>query len=89
MEATVAHDDLFPVEIVGGDLNGNYSRKYVMEHFHNGRFTQDCSKIREMGFICHRKELDRQPLINGYLGPMWNGNSLRYESPEAYRALSC
>ena len=89
MEKTVAHSDLFPVEIVGGKLNGNYSRKYVIDNFHNGRYTQDCSKIRDMGFVCQRKELDRQPLINGYLGPMWNGNSLRYEAPSVYRELSC
>ena len=88
MEATVAHSDLFPIQIIGGSLNGNYNRKYVIEHFHNGRYTHDCSKIREMGFICQRKELDHQPLINGYLGPMWDENSLRYEAPDVYRTLS-
>lgn len=89
MEATIAHKDSFPVEIVGGELQGVYDRKYVMEHFHNGRYTQDCSEVRKKGFICQRKELDRQPKINGYLGPMWNGKSLRYETASAYKALSC
>ena len=88
MERTVAHEDCFPVVIVGGKLNGKYNRKYVIEHFHSGRYTQDCSTVREKGFICQRKELDRQPVINGYLGPMWDGGQLRYESFDVYRALS-
>jgi hypothetical protein len=36
----------------------------------------------------HRAELHHQPCFAGLLGPMWNGNGLRYECPEAYRALS-
>lgn len=89
MEYTSAHKDSFPVEIVGGPLEGVYNRKYVMENFHNGRYTQDYSGVRGKGFICQRKELDKQPKINGYLGPMWNGNSLRYETASVYNALSC
>jgi hypothetical protein len=35
-----------------------------------------------------RIELQNQPKFEGYCGPMWNGDSIRYESIEAYRRLS-
>ncbi len=88
MERTVAHEDCFPVVIVGGELNGEYTRKEVIDRFCIGRYTQDCSQVREKGFLCQRKELDRQPQIPGYLGPMWDGAQLRYEAFDVYRALS-
>lgn len=87
MASTIAHTDNFPVIIVGGPLDGIYNRAYVMNHFHNGRFTQDCSNVRQW-YKCQREELDLQPKINGYLGPMWDGNRLRYEFTEAYKSLS-
>lgn len=89
MKTIQAYNDDFPVIIIGGEFNGVYTRKDIMERFHNGKYTKDLSKLRKMGFICHREELDRQPLINGYLGPMWDGNKLRYESSQMNRILSC
>lgn len=88
MERTVAHEDYFPVVIVGGSLQGEYTRKEVIDRFCIGKYTQDCSQVREKGFLCQRKELDRQPQIPGYLGPMWDGGRLRYETSAVYRALS-
>ena len=36
----------------------------------------------------HRKELQGQPKFSGVLGPMWDGDAIRYEDSESYRALS-
>lgn len=88
MERTIAHEDSFPVVIVGGPLNGVYTREEIVSRFCKGMYTQDCSQVREKGFVTQRKELDRQPKIPGYLGPMWDGGRLRYETTEVYRALS-
>lgn len=35
-----------------------------------------------------RTELQNQPKIEGYCGPMWDGDGIRYESAAAYRTLS-
>ena len=43
---------------------------------------------RETGELLTRAELDNQPMVDGYLRPMWDGGMLRYESAEAYDILS-
>jgi hypothetical protein len=72
-----------PVKIVGGNLNGNYTMKEVMDNlpingyvdgFRNSAYKD--SKI--VGY----------PKIKGYVGPMWDGNCIRYESQEVYDELS-
>lgn len=35
-----------------------------------------------------RDELQGQPEFTGLLGPMYDGDAIRYENPEAYHALS-
>jgi hypothetical protein len=35
-----------------------------------------------------REELQGQPMFKGMYGPMWDGDAIRYESPEAYAKLS-
>lgn len=35
-----------------------------------------------------RAELQDQPLLKGFVGPMWDGNAVRYENPEANDRLS-
>ncbi len=35
-----------------------------------------------------RRELYNQPLLDGFCGPMWDGDAIRYEDAEAYRQLS-
>ena len=35
-----------------------------------------------------RVELQGQPKFAGILGPMWDGDAIRYECPETYAALS-
>ena len=35
----------------------------------------------------YRAELDNQPMLEGFVGPMWDGGKLRYETPEIYNRL--
>lgn len=35
-----------------------------------------------------RDEIKNAPKFAGLLGPMWDGDAIRYESAEVYRALS-
>ena len=51
-------------------------------------FTEDLSDKREKGYIVHREELDNQPRFIGFLGPMWDGGMLRYETQQVYDLLS-
>ena len=48
---------------------------------------------RNNGGFTPRKELDDQPVLNGYLGPMWNGVKdnqahIRYETQDVYDMMS-
>jgi hypothetical protein len=72
---------------VGGRYNGmTYSVTELYEQ--TDKFTDDLTKIRKLGGMCHRKELDNQPIIEGYLSPMWDGDKLRYETQEVYNRMS-
>lgn len=54
----------------------------------NGRWSPSHSDERAKGLCVPRVELDNQPKVDGYLGPMWDGDKLRYETKEVYDALS-
>lgn len=61
-------------------------------------YTEDLTELRKVQkWGCHRAELDNQPLIMGYLSPMYNGTRtvedetftvIRYETAEVYERLS-
>lgn len=51
-------------------------------------YSEDLSEERAKGYCVHRAELDNQPEFEGFLGPMWDGGMLRYETPEIYDILS-
>ena len=55
----------------------------------NGKVSPNYTEQRQRGACVPRKELDNQPKVNGYLGPMWDGDKLRYETQEVYDMLSC
>ena len=63
---------------VGGELHGNMWRYAALEvrNLIKG-YTDDLSELRSKGVLCKRKELDNQPIIEGYLSPMYDG--VRYE----------
>lgn len=74
---------------VGGRLHGVVcSVEEVERKYCNGRHTEDLTELRKRGAWVHRAELDNQPLVDGYLSPMWDGDKLRYETQEIYDLLS-
>lgn len=76
-------------QFVGGKLNGQIMDiQEVIRNHCNGHFTEDLSEIRKRGGWVHRAELDNQPMVDGYLSPMWDGGMLRYETQEVYDLLS-
>ena len=76
-------------EFCGGKLDGKkMSLQRVWIHHWNGRVTENYSLKRMMGCCVPREELDSQPMVDGYLSPMWDGNGLRYETQKVYDALS-
>lgn len=86
-------------EFVGGRYNGMRMPREAVEAIGNGRFSKDWSKERDAGGLVPMEELDNQPLIDGYLAPMWDGIRmdpvtmeqyavLRYETQGVYDMLS-
>lgn len=71
---------------VGGKLNGMKFKdvKEVLNILECVGYTEDLTEVRKMGDLVHREELDNQPIFKGYLGPMWDGDGLRYETQEVY-----
>ena len=72
-------------------VGGKYNRQ-VMEvedvlKISNGT-SKDWSTARKAGALVPRAELDNQPVVDGYLGPFWDGDKLRYETQEVYDMLS-
>lgn len=72
--------------VYGGKLAGTYNVDDLWK-FANGK-SEDLSEARNRGACVHRAELDNQPTLEGYCGPMWDGDALRYETQEIYDALS-
>lgn len=63
---------------VGGAYNGEIWHYAALEArgLISG-YSEDMSALRAMGRLCKREELDNQPLIDGYMSPMYDG--VRYE----------
>lgn len=84
------HREAMKAVFVGGALNGQTMTTdeiYIAGHW-NGKFSRSWRKEREEGRITPRPELWNQPLVDGYLSPMWDGDGLRYETQEVYDILS-
>lgn len=86
-------------EFVGGRYNGMKMPKEAVVAIGNGRFSKDWSEERKVSEYVPREELDNQPLVDGYLSPMWDGIRfdpmcletyavLRYETQAVYDELS-
>ena len=56
----------------GGHLNGTTMVRSEVELLAEGH-TPDRSSERLAGMLVARRELDNQPKVSGYLGPMWDG----------------
>lgn len=81
----------FMYEFVGGEYNGKTMTKAEVETLSHG-LTEDLTHIRQKGGTCQRKELDNQPLVDGYLSPMYSHIDygliyLRYETQEVYNTV--
>ena len=63
-------------EFVGGPLSGRMMQLEEVEQISNGNRPY-YGRERALGYRVPREELDGQPTVEGYLGPMWDG--LRYE----------
>lgn len=70
---------------VGGSLDNQQFDRQIVEAFANG-YTPNNAIKRATGVLCQRKELDWQPKVYGYYGPMWDGircvmkdGSIKYE----------
>ena len=72
---------------VGGRYDGQVMDVTDVEKFCSGH-TEDLSEVRARGGLVHRAELDNQPEVKGYCGPMWDGGCLRYETWDVYDMLS-
>lgn len=77
----------YTYQIVGGKYAGNYSREEIeaLPCF-SGEYTKEARTVRS--------ELANQPILDGYLSPMFNGwrenhtVCIRYETEEVYNMLS-
>lgn len=85
-----------PVEYLyafyGNLLNGSILTEEQIYLITNG-YTRSYEKERKSGALVPRKELDNQPKVEGYLGPMFEKIDygkvfLRYETQEIYNMLS-
>ena len=65
-----------------------YYEKYEDVPYKVRGYSEDLSELRAQGICVHRAELDNQPEYEGFLGPMWDGGMLRYETTEVYDMLS-
>jgi hypothetical protein len=72
-----------PVIIVGGKLNGEYTINDVINNF---EVTGYVERYRNSAY--KNSKIVGYPMIKGYHGPMWDGDRIRYESPEVYHSLS-
>ena len=62
--------------------------KDLAKHYKSIGYTEDLTEIRKLGVgLLYRAELDNQPMLEGLVGPMWDGGKLRYETPEIYKRL--
>lgn len=71
-------------EFVGGPLNGRFMQHEEVEQMAIGHIPY-YGRERALGALVPREELDGQPTVKGYLGPMWDGTryivngQLKYE----------
>lgn len=72
-----------PVIIVGGDKQGRY---IVQDLFDNFEITGHVEPFTNSAY--KDSKIVGYPRIAGYLGPMWDGDKLRYETQEAYDFFS-
>ena len=77
-----------PAFFVGGRYHGFYKTHKELKAIGNGKFSLRWSALSQHNPRTVNLNLEDQPLVDGYLGPMWDGGYLRYETQEVYDVLS-
>lgn len=72
-------DPNMPVIIVGGDKQGRYVAQDIIDNFDIKGYVEPSQNP-----IYTDSQLIGYPKIKGYIGPMWDGEKIRYESQDAY-----
>lgn len=74
-ETRVLDTDRFLYELCGGAYGGRSYYHYAGLEARNliTGYNKDKKKQRAAGMLVYREELDNQPHIKGYNGPMYNG----------------
>lgn len=67
-----------PIEIIGGPLEGEYVAQDIVDNFELNGYIERSSNPRYAN-----SPIVDYPKIKGYVGPMWDGDHIRYESQEA------
>ena len=78
-----------PAFFVGGKYHGLYKTHDELKVIGNGKFTIRWSALPEgmHNPLVENLDLEDQPKVDGYLGPMWDGGYLRYETQEVYNMM--
>ena len=76
-------DPNMPVIIVGGDLEGHYTAQEIVDNFDIKGYKEQSPNPRYAN-----SPIVGYPIIKGYVGPMWDGDKIRYESQDAYDFFS-
>lgn len=72
-------DPNMPVIVVGGSGEGEYTAGELGKYFELGD-----TNMPSRNPIYNDGKTIGYPSIKGYIGPMWDGDKIRYESQEAY-----
>lgn len=91
-EVTSKQDGSFAKDIeavfVGGKFDGMKISHEMLMGMKNKGFTPRFSAMKEHNPLLVNLDLEDQPIIEGYLSPMFDGGCLRYETQEVYDRLS-
>ena len=81
-DGSFAHN--IPAYFVGGKYNGLMVDHKTLMEMGNGQFTLRWSQCKEHKPLLLNLDLEDQPMVDGYLSPMQDGDRLRYETQEVY-----
>ena len=71
-------------EFHGGQYGGKRMTRSEVMGIYNGNLSKDWTAERNAGALVPRAELDNQPHVSGYLGPMYDGERYIADGKEYY-----
>lgn len=78
----------FDAVFYGGRFDGVRVSHDELMKMGSGKFTLRFSALSVHNPLTINLKLEDQPIVEGYLSPMWDGDKLRYETQEVYNMLS-